>query len=215
MSDRYIMDTFKEYVGVKLHFNDKNFIYNSPKQLSRYTVDTLKKRRDSSFFIRLARRFDRSPEDRLQFIVSQFKSDKNAWIGDFFTPSSDEIHNKRMKVINSIGYYVNKDIDDIIDKYHDRSLSDILKVNLDRPLIYKDMKLNDETLIVIDELFPFEDESYNPLWADNLMMYRKYKHFVPTDKVLELVDSKLKSGFAKSNVAEQAETTNTLDHLFN
>ncbi len=213
MSDRDIMDTFKDYVGVKLHFNSEKFIYSSPRQLSKYSVQTLKKRKDVRQFIRLSEKFT-TPEERLQFIISQFKYNKNAWVGDFFAPLADKIHDSRMKVVNSLDYYVAQDIDTIINKHEGKSINDIIKVNHDRPQLYKDGIYKDETLSIIDSLYNFDTESFNPLWSEKLLMFRKYNSYLHNDDLVAKIGDKLNVAFTLSSVNESIEKKNTLEHLF-
>lgn len=215
-SDRFITETYREYVGVKLHFNDNNFIYKNPNQLSRLKPDQLNKRNDREWFFRLANIFNNKPKERLDYIVTQFKENKDAWIGDFFLDSAEKNHNVRMRTIQSIDYYIDKDIDDIIIKYDDRDLDSILKVNSDRPIIYKEMNLKDETLCLLDKIFIFEDNSFNPLWANKLFMFRKYSYFLDfNNNKLSSIEKKLKTSLKTSSVNQtEFNKEETLEHLF-
>lgn len=215
MKDRVVMDTFKDYVGIKAHFNEKDFIY-SPNhyRFSRYTVNTIKKRNDCSIIIKFAERFQNDPDGRVEFLVSQFKNDKNAWIGNFATESAKSIHNKRMKIIQSIDKHIDKDVELIVNYYQgEKSIDEIIKVNFDRPLIYKDLNLTDETLSLIDKIFTFENDSINPLWSEKLFMYRKYLHFLPS-YINESKLESLKEKLLVTNGSNETSNNNTLDHLF-
>lgn len=215
-SDRYITETYREYVGVKLHFNDNKFLYNNPNQLSRLKPDQLNKRNDREWFFRLANMFNNKPKERLDFIVSQFKENKDAWVGDFFLDSADKCHNLRMRTIQSFDYYIDKDIDDIIIKYDDRDLNSIISVNSDRPLIYKEMKLKDETLCILDKIFEFDDNSFNPLWGNKLFMCRKYSHFLNlNNNKISNIETKLRNNLITTNI-NSSDLTNeqSLEFLF-
>lgn len=215
-SDRFITETYREYVGVKLHFNDSKFIYKNTNQFARLKPDQLKKRNDREWFFRLANMFNNKPKERLEYIVTQFKLNKNTWIGDFFTDKADKDHLSRMKTINSMNYYIDKDIDDIILKYDDRDLESLLKVNSDRPIIYKEMHLQDETFCILDKLFTFEDNTFNPIWEEKLFMCRKYIHFLNIDgSKLSEIENKMRSSFIQSNVNTTAlKETQSLEFLF-
>lgn len=216
MLDRIVMDTFKDYVGIKAHFNESDFIYKQNHyRFSRYTVNTIKKRNDRAMIIKLAEKFEVDPDGRREFLISQFKENKNAWIGDFFSESAKTIHNQRLKIIQSFKSHLDKDIESIVNYYNKtKTIKDILVVNYDRPLLYKDLKLNDETLSLIDHVFTIENDSINPLWNEKHFMYRKYKHFLPlNDSVLTVVES-LKDRLAISSEANSVTQEKTLDHLF-
>ena len=112
------------------------------------------------------------------FLLSQFKHDQNAWIGDFFCNTAYKIHNDRMKIINSFDYYIKSDVNSIIDKYKDnKSLKQILAINNDRPIVYKDLNITSEMISILDFLFKFEDNTMNPLWSNTLFSCRRYMHF--------------------------------------
>lgn len=216
MKDRVVMETFKDYVGIKAHFNEKEFLYTpNHYRFSKYTVNTIKKRNDCSMIVRFAERFQNDPDGRVEFLVSQFKNDKNSWIGNFSTETAKSIHNKRMKIVQSIDSHIDKDIETIVNYYQgEKSIDEILKVNFDRPLIYKDLNLTDETICLLDKIFTFENNSMNPLWGEKLFMYRKYLHFMPSYSN----ESKLESLKVKLPVSNDSNSTsnknNTLDHLF-
>lgn len=215
-SDRYITETYREYVGVKLHFNDSKFIYQNPNQFSRLKPEQLNKRNDREWFFRLANMFNNNPQERLEYIVTQFKENKDAWIGDFFLDAAEKRHNLRMKTIQSFDYYINKDIDDIIIKYDDRDLESIIKVNSDRPVVYKEMNLKDETLCILDKLFVFEDNSFNPLWEHKLFMCRKYTHFLNlNNNKLSSIEEKLRNSLHCSSASNAVlAEANSLEFLF-
>lgn len=218
MKDRYILECFKEYVGIKLHFNDPDYVYSNPKQLARFTIQTLLKRSDKHLFIKLAYKFELDPNGRNQYLISQFIHNKDVWIGDIFDETANKIHNNRIKIINNFDHYLKKDLQLIIDTYSNKkSLDDILNVNYDRPLIYKELKLNLETLALIDYAFPFDLESVNPLWKETVLLIRKYQHFLPVDKyktfIQLLLNKKLCSTASMTTGTSKEE--NTLDHLFN
>lgn len=215
-SDRFITETYREYVGVKLHFNDNKFIYKNPTQLSRLKPEQLNKRNDREWFFRLANMFNNKPKERLDYIVSQFKDNKDAWIGDFFLDPAEKRHNLRMKTIQSFDYYIDKDIDDIIIKYDDRDLESIISVNSDRPIIYKEMNLKDETFCILDKIFEFDDNSFNPLWGNKLFMCRKYIHFLNlNNNKLSNIEKKLRNSLISSSANQSSlNETQSLDFLF-
>ena len=216
MKDRVVMDTFKDYVGIKAHFNEKDFYY-SPNhyRFSRYTVQTIKKRNDCAMIVRFAERFQSDPEGRVEFLVSQFKNDKNAWIGNFSTETAKSIHNKRMKIIQSFDTLLDKDVETIVNYYQgEKSLDEILKVNFDRPLIYKELNLTDEILSLVDKIYPFENNSMNPLWSEKLSMFRKYIHFLPSYSNESKLESLKDTLHVTNGSNETSNNKNTLDHLF-
>ena len=214
-SDRYIIETYREYVGLKLHFNGTKFNYKDPNQLTRLKVDQLLNRSDHRWFVELANIYRNKPQERFDFLLSQFKHDQNAWIGDFFCNAAYKIHDNRMKIINSFDYYIKSDVESIINKYKDnKSLTQILAVNSDRPMVYKDLNITNEMISILDLLFKFEDNTMNPLWSNTLFSCRRYMHFLPiSSKGLADIKNHLEANLIVTS--EQEIEENTLDHLFN
>lgn len=215
-SDRFITETYREYVGVKLHFNDNKFIYKNPSQFAKLKPEQLKKRNDKEWFYKLANMFIGRPQERLNYIVTQFKDNKDAWIGDFFRGESIKNHNIRMKHIQSFDYYINTELDNILIKYADCEISKVFSVNNDRPLIYREMKLSDEMLSILDYIFKFDDNSINPLWANKLFSCRKYFHFLNIgDNKINIIENKIKNSLVESSGDKDDTQNNTLENLFN
>ncbi|MEG1299095.1 MAG: hypothetical protein RSC93_00130 [Erysipelotrichaceae bacterium] len=181
MNDRFIVDTFREYVGLKLHFTKDKMIYRSPSQFTKLTVDTILARKDISFITRLAYKFDGKPVERKEYLISCFKHNKNAWVGGLLDSECENAHLDRMVVVNSIDHFIISDIKKIIDymNEHDLNLKDLLKCELDRPLITQIDGIHDETIAIIDKFVPFlQQESYNPYWNERRFMLRKYHEFL-------------------------------------
>jgi hypothetical protein len=124
---------------------------------------------------------------------------------------NDAIVNNKTGLLHKV-----KDIDDIIIKYDDRDLESILKVNSDRPIIYKEMNLQDETLCILDKLFNFDDNTFNPLWENKLFMCRKYTHFLNlNNNKLSNIEEKLRNSFTASSELETVlANNNSLEFLF-
>ena len=181
MNDRFIVDTFREYVGLKLHFNKDKIIYRSPSQFTKLTVDSILARKDISFITRLAYKFDGKPVERKEYLISCFKFNKNAWVGGLLDSECENAHLDRMMVVNSIDHFIISDIKKIIDymEDHDLNLKDLLKCELDRPLITQIDGINDETIAIIDKFVPFlQQDSFNPYWNERKFMLRKYHEFL-------------------------------------
>lgn len=212
-SDRFILDTFKEYSGLKLHFNNKNFIYNNPNQL-KYTVDTLLKRNDWKIFKRVAESFNDDAANRKQCMISLFINDKNTYIGDFLKYNATEIHSKRIKILKSLKQYVDKDIEILVNSFQNKPFNEIINSNGDRPPIFKDVKILDETMTILNNIFVFNDDTLNPLWRDKIFIYNKYNNFLYNEELYKYVEEKIKNNFTITNGSNIA-VNNTLDSLFN
>ena len=173
-------DAYKEYVGLKLHFNEWDFIWR-PDHEYRMGSDAWNKRRDKAFFTRLSVIKPKRP-DRIEFLVSAFMRNRNTWIGEIFDEEIEESHRVRMSHRRAIMYNFRVDCDNIQDHLQSQNmrLIDLLKVGTSQPRIFEgrvDGGVTEETLSILDHFFSFTKQSTNNLlWEENRLKLHKYKY---------------------------------------
>lgn len=180
MNDAELVKTYKQYVGIKLHFNNDNYYFKGTDGL-KLTVNNIMERNDKMFFVKLMNVYKNHTADKINFLVSCFKENNDAWIGDMFNEDYERVHTKRMKIINSINYYFTSDIDRIIDYMDDNKmdLTELLSFNNSRPAILNVRSINDETIAIIDKFIPFlHQNTENPWWKNKKMILHKYNAFL-------------------------------------
>lgn len=186
MNDNDYLLAYRQYLGIKQHFADKFVRYtgaNSPR-LNRVKVETLLKRKDLSYFVKVTERH-KNPIEREQFFISVFLHDRNHWIGDLCTSAFDIIHSSRMgRIGQNLKYTVNSELDQI-SLMTDDSLDDLLTLDGDRPLLLKKFKkVSDETLVCLSRHSNFlEFSSYNPLWENRRLAISRYSMLLDTSNV--------------------------------
>lgn len=78
------------------------------------------------------------------------------------------------------------------------------------------MNLKDETFCILDKIFEFDDNSFNPLWENKLFMCRKYIHFLNlNNNKLSNIETKLRNSLISSSANQSSlNETQSLDFLF-
>lgn len=180
------VEVFREYVGLKLHFNDP-FVWHRGFK-SRLGDQTLLKRKDAYMFFKVA---DDIPdrEQRIQKFISLFKKDPRAWIGDIYEEAHVDYHKKRMAVLSALKYSFTTDIDKIVTFMEEREINvrDLL-VTKDKPpyIIRYESEIpggiKDETYALIEKAFKFcRPGSGDPLWERRGFMLSKYHYWLEID----------------------------------
>ena len=191
------VQTFRDYVGLKLHFNDP-FIWHRGFK-SRIGEEQLLKRKDAYIFVRMA---DEIPdrEERIQKFISAFKQNPQTWVGEIFEEEQKEYHKKRMSVVNALQYSFRTDIDKIVTLMQDNQI-DVRKLLVskgDVPYLIKNESeipggIKDETLALIERAFKFcSTDTIDPLWQRRAFMLGKYHYWLKVkDEFLDQQLSKL------------------------
>lgn len=180
---------FREYVTLKLHFNEESFEWRT-ENFKRLNLGVLLKRNDSFFFEKMTTKYPEH-EDRVNVFVSAFLMDRHIWIRDIIGKDALLFHKQRMRKIHSLESIFVSDCENIENHMADTdiSIADLLKIrNDDRPAIVSDRNkiiggVTDETLSILDKAFCFtKQESSNPQWAETRLKLRKYKRFLEVPK---------------------------------
>ena len=191
------LQAFKNYVGLKIHFNDA-MVWRRGSPL-RLTETTLLKRRDAYLFTRMADTYP-SEDEQCEMFVTMFKQDKSAWIGKAFEHETKIEHRNRMAVLNSLSYAFRSDIDRIVDfmEYKGYTLKEAFlpRDGLSPPIISEDADIiggiKDETLALLNKALGFcSRPTLDPLWNSRAFMLSKYQHWLPFD------GKKLEDGISK------------------
>jgi len=183
------LGVFKEYVAVKLSFKPGDSRSVSAKNLN-FSSDTLLARSDAFMFVRVAEQYTKR-EDRIQRLVSLFKNNPSAWIGDLFSLDQQKIHSRRMVVIGSLSYVFRTDIERIVDHMSSNGLSLrglLLPDGGNAPRLIQDQEdiiggVQDETLALLHRALGFASrETADPLWNLRASILRKYSRWLSMDK---------------------------------
>lgn len=183
---------FKEYVGLKVHFNEWKFNWDSNRRY-RLSESAFANRNDKHFFIRLSKAFPKR-DDRIEFLISCFLHDKKMWVGDMFDEDLRDKHRARMVKRTALVYTLRNDAENIVDFMTDNGLTlkKLLLTDGQRPLILRHRDqifggVSEETLALFDKFFKFTQQvTLNPLWEEERLHYHKYNYLLKIEKIEQI-----------------------------
>lgn len=178
---------FKDYVGLKLHFNS-DFIFRRDMQLSRINESALMKRKDAFMFYSLVERTE-DRETRLQMLISGFRMNPKLWIGEIDDQELKVFHKNRMRVIGALKHSFRTDVDRIVRFMEEENITakKLFRSNGQMPLIIDSLDridggVTDETLSLLDKGFKFTSQNDDdPFWTDRKLSISKYHHWIEVD----------------------------------
>lgn len=145
----------------------------------------LDKRKDRYYFERFAFKV-KHREERIEYLISCFLLNQNAWIGEIFDDACADYHSKRMRYVSSIDYHFRNECATLIEYMEENSLSvkDFFLTNDAIPRIITDRHriiggISDETLALIDKGLRFcEQKTDDPFWQRRSFVIAKYKYLL-------------------------------------
>lgn len=182
--------TWVDYLGLKLHFNNKHDWQIGNRPLPNWTTEAFMARKDVQSFAAFVD-FVPHPRERIERLISTFIKNSQAHVSTAHHLPDDiaEFHVARMRVIGSLSYVLEQDLDIIYQYCYNSGISlvDLLSLgDKHTPSIVSDVNklgINLETLSVLDTLFGFTRfESISPLWNKNRVMICQYGKLIKYDK---------------------------------
>jgi hypothetical protein len=177
--------TYVDYVYLKKHFKDFEWIWNPNANYTRLKVSSFEKRKDRIFFQKLEKVIaDR--DARIECLVSAFLFNNEIWIGDIFDSEVSQFHNDRVKRVSGLESLFHSDVEKIefylIDKR--LTLQSILLTSATKsPILVQDAQtlgVSFETLTVINHFTNFTDVWFplHPLLKIRRLQLHKYKYLL-------------------------------------
>tara|TARA_Y100000361_G_scaffold3840_1_gene3311 strand:- start:283 stop:876 length:594 start_codon:yes stop_codon:yes gene_type:complete len=197
MNDPY--ESYKLYNALKLHFETDS--YDALKYNFKTSIkpQSFFNRKDKYFFAKLAKTYGKHLKE---FYIANFKNDVK-YVGDMLNEGGEQYYTSHKKVIESIHYSFQNDINKISEI--ESSIDNILSSeNSNHPLIIKLWMQEEillETIVIIDSITNFVERENKKItetiiWPDIYRKITKYKPFVKFDdkKCLDI----LKKSFTKA-----------------
>lgn len=181
-------EAFCLYSSLKLHFTTESydfFKYNGKVSTS---VEAFENRKDKWYFYKLSRRFN-NKEQGQDFLVANFVTDSNAWIGNLLQNDAELYYRVRQSVIQSLTYAFTNDITNLfrtfegdhneILKCHDGQYPYLLQRFLHEGISIESMCILNSVL----NFLPAWDKKINDTirYPKISMMFKKYTPFIPID----------------------------------
>lgn len=188
-----VLNVFKLYIGLKLHFTSPKYVYNDTFGHKSLNAHSMNNRKDINYFINVADQFYKKEDELKSKLISLFKKNPDTWIGEVLDKSKEKIHTERLSKIYNLENVIRTDVETIKDQIELKGtkLDDLLSCNGDRPLIIKKFKLSDEFLALLDFKKPYLlQETENPLWKKRSFSLHKYKYLIENvdEKILSFLD---------------------------
>ena len=175
------IDVYLMYCAMKAHFGKSDYDFVTYKGKTRIKRDTFYKRKDRSFFVRLARKY-KTEQEIQNYFVANFIKNKKGYIANFNDENYESWKIKRQ------GFF---DLFEVEMKPLIETFEDLFVVeNGQHPKLMKEFlggRVSLETLIIIDELVNF-DPNWNKelvddiIWIDLRNLMNNYERFLTIDR---------------------------------
>jgi len=189
-------EAFSLYESLKLHFTKDSYDFFKYNGKTRVSVQSFEIRKDKYYFYKISRKYP-NKDNLIDFLVANFVTDENIWVGKLLEEEAHSRYLTRQKVIQSLSYIFENDCKLIFEDCklisEDCKLNpnELLKTDGDYPILLtkalrKEIQI--ETLCILNTVLNFL-----PMWtkkiADTIQwpIYRqkivKYAAFLPQDSV--------------------------------
>ena len=175
------IDVYLMYCAMKAHFGKSDYDFVTYRGKTRIKRDTFYKRKDRSFFVRLARKY-KTEQEITNYLVSNFIRDKKGYIANFNDENYESWKLKRQ------GFF---DLFEVEMKPLVDAFEDLFSVtNGQHPKLMKEFlggRVSLETEIILDELVNF-DPAWNReleddiIWIDLRNLMDNYERFLTIDQ---------------------------------
>lgn len=177
--------TYVDYVYIKKHFNDFEWVWNPKANYTRLKESSFEKRKDRFFFQKFEKAIAERDE-RIEYLVSAFLFNNEIWIGDIFEPEVSQFHNYRVKRVSGLESLFRSDVEKIEFYLIDKGLtlqSILLTTATNSPILIQDARtlgVSFETLTVINYFANFTDLWFplHPLLKIRRLQLHKYKYLL-------------------------------------
>ena len=175
------IDVYLMYCAMKAHFGKSDYDFVTYRGKTRIKRDTFYKRKDRSFFVKLARKY-KTEQEITNYLVSNFIRDKKGYIANFNDENYESWKLKRQ------GFF---DLFEVEMKPLVNAFEDLFTVtNGQHPKLMKEFlggRVSLETTIILDELVGYS-QSWNKqleddiIWIDLRNLMNNYKRFLTIDQ---------------------------------
>ena len=175
------IDVYLMYCAMKAHFGKSDYDFVTYKGKTRIKRDTFYKRKDRSFFVRLARKY-KTEQEIQNYFVSNFIKDKKGYIANFNDENYESWKLKRQ------GFF---DLFEVEMKPLVEAFEDLFVVNNGQhPKLMREFlggRVSLETVIILDELVNFDNDWNKALeddivWINLRNLMDNYERFLTIDQ---------------------------------
>ena len=175
------IDVYLMYCAMKAHFGKGDYDFVTYRGKTRIKRDTFYKRKDRSFFVRLARKY-KTEEQIKNYFVANFIRDKKGYIANFNDENYDAWKLKRQGFFDLFEV----EMKPLVDAFEDLFIVE----NGQHPKLMREFlggRVSLETVIILDELVNFGPDWNKSLeddiiWSDLRYLMNNYERFLTIDQ---------------------------------
>ena len=175
------IDVYLMYCAMKAHFGTSDYDFVDYKGKTRIKRDTFYKRKDRSFFVKLARKY--STEEQIKnYFISNFIKDKKGYIANFTDENYESWKLKRKNFFEIFEVEMKPLVESFENLY--------VVENRQHPKLMREFlggRVSLETLIILDELVGYgttwiEEMKDDIIWIDLNNLMDNYERFLTIDQ---------------------------------
>ena len=175
------IDVYLMYCAMKAHFGKSDYDFVTYKGKTRIKRDTFYKRKDRSFFVRLARKY-KTEEQIKNYFISNFIKDKKGYIANFTDENYESWKLKRKNFFEIFEVEMKPLVESFENLY--------VVENRQHPKLMREFlggRVSLETLIILDELVGYgttwiEEMKDDIIWIDLNNLMDNYERFLTIDQ---------------------------------
>ena len=175
------IDVYLMYCAMKAHFGKSDYDFVEYKGKTRIKRDTFYKRKDRSFFVKLARKYN-TEEQIKNYFISNFIKDKKGYIANFTDENYESWKLKRKNFFEIFEVEMKPLVESFENLY--------VVENRQHPKLMREFlggRVSLETLIILDELVGYgttwiEEMKDDIIWIDLNNLMDNYERFLTIDQ---------------------------------
>jgi len=175
------IDVYLMYCAMKAHFGKSDYDFVDYKGKTRIKRDTFYKRKDRSFFVKLARKYN-TEEQIKNYFISNFIKDKKGYIANFTDENYESWKLKRKNFFEIFEVEMKPLVESFENLY--------IVENRQHPKLMREFlggRVSLETLIILDELVGYgttwiEEMKDDIIWIDLNNLMDNYERFLTIDQ---------------------------------
>jgi len=171
------VDVYLMYCAMKAHFGPGDYDFEKYKGKTKISRQSFYKRKDRSFFVRIAKKY-KNPKD---YFLANFIKDRKGYIANFNDENYESWKLKRQGFFDQFEVEMQPFISDF---------EPLFALNSGHPKLLKEFlggRVSIETMIILDELVEYgkrwdEQLGDDVIWPDLKKFMKDYKRFLTIDK---------------------------------
>jgi len=175
------IDVYLMYCAMKAHFGKSDYDFVTYRGKTRIKRDTFYKRKDRSFFVKLARKYN-AEEQIKNYFISNFIKDKKGYIANFTDENYESWKLKRKNFFEIFEVEMKPLVESFENLY--------IVENRQHPKLMREFlggRVSLETLIILDELVGYgttwiEEMKDDIIWIDLNNLMDNYERFLTIDQ---------------------------------